>query len=202
MASTRSGKQYIAYNKPFFSSKKELLSHHSRLTSKNPTVETRTFRVGNGKAHLIETTARFHSSAEPKLIHQVLKKTFFQLKVEGAASTPNVGEPEAAAVVGGGDGKWNFEVNVTFNAILHNSDIDSWSVFYGLDYAKDNPTGVSKSMTYGDTVVIDTEKDILKIPTSFDMNHVLKQCRQGFTDSSVYVDSLLNVVYLIYKFRQ
>ena len=200
MASTRSGRKYIPYNKPFFSSKHQLLSCHRRLTSQIPAIETRTYFVANSKFSLSETTARFHHSNEPKFIRQVLKRAINTLK--GGDLGVSAPLQSSSSSSSSSSLKWHFEVNVTFNAILHNPDLDSWSVFYGLDYATNNHTGIKKELSYGDTIVINQPKDIAKIPTSFDMTDVVKKCRFGFSNSNVYVHSILNIVYLMYKLQQ
>lgn len=194
MASTRSGRQYIPANRPFFASKQQLLSCHRRLTSQIPAIETRTYVVAGSKYTLSETTARFHHSSSSKFIRQVLKKAINVLRADLGAS--------AQLPPSSSSSKLQLEVNVTFNAILHNPDLDSWSIFYGLDYASKNSTGIRKELAYGDTIIINQPKDVGSIPTSFDMSDVLEKCRFGFSDSNVYVHSILNIVYLMYKFQK
>jgi hypothetical protein len=154
----------------------ELLRRHSRLLATQPALATQSIYVGSSVGTLTQLTVRFRSDYPD--IEPFLQNVFLDLFRLGS----------------------EFEVVVTFNAILSNKDGDSFSVFYGHDYRAGNAFGASERLTESDrTYVIRSPSEVSAIPTSFDFESLLAAHRHRFDDSNVKIVRFINVVYLIYQ---
>lgn len=178
----RSGKRFAAKNQAYYSSVRELLSNHSRLTAKEPAVATRFLKIAdNNRGSLIRTTVRFR--ADYPFIEHKLREVFLDLFREHTENSTD-----------------GFEVMITFNAILTNSDRTTFSVFYGQDFGFDNLAGAANQLRHSDPVVVKSLLDVDKIPTRVDLDSILTAHRHSFDNSNVRIDQILNIVYLIRRF--
>lgn len=176
----RGGARFAARNAPYYSSLRELLSRHQRLLEQGPAVATRYASVAGGT--LLQTTARFR--ADHPSIRQELVRIFadlFRQQNQGSGS--------------------GFEVAVTFNAILASRDNQSFSLFYGQDYRRSSEAGTHSALTFGSPVRVENLLQVHRIPQEFDFDELLQHHRGAFESSDVYVFRFLNVVYLIYQYR-
>ena len=89
----------------------------------------------------------------------------------------------------------------TFNAVLSNHESTTFSIFYGHDYRNESATGAHDNLSYGDPVLVSNLDDVDRIPTQFDFETLARQQRAAFENSDVRVVRFINVVYLIYQFR-
>ena len=178
---TRSGRIYASRNKAYYSSEKEALQRHSRLTDPIPAITTRHMSVGNSSVlKLTQTTARFVFNSS--YVKDTLRRLFVKLITTYPASS-NTG----------------YEVVVTFNALLADEKASTYTVFYGHDHRTENDRGASRELGFGDTIIVKSLSDVAKIPTSFDHEQLLATHRDAFRDSGVRIVRFLNVVYLVYR---
>lgn len=126
---TRSGKAYIRQNLSYYNSIQELKSHHTRLFNENLAVSSRFVRLTN-RAVVNQTTARtiFNNSNNFQRIDSVFEDLFSQIN-------------QSAEFHG-------FECVITFNAILANKELSSFSVFYGVDFRETNEAGSAPELRY------------------------------------------------------
>lgn len=180
---TRSGARFAARNVPYYTSVRELLSHHRQLLAPGPVVATRYAAVGSSRGTLLQTTVRF--SSENRQIREGLRSVFAGLFRQ---SSERVGE--------------GFEVVVSFNAILSDSSSTSFSVFYGHDYGSRRATvgGVHGDLRYGSSFLVTTPDDVEDLPTSFDFEKLSHAHRLSFQNSDVRVARFINIVYLVYQY--
>lgn len=176
----RSGQRFAARNLPYYSSVRELLQHHRRLLEYFSGPVTRLFRVDGRAGSLTQTIVRFR--ADHTQIEHQLRQIFLDLFREHTESPDQ-----------------RFEVVVTFNAILANSEGTSFSVFYGLDHRAGNLSGASPELRFGPAVRVSTLADVASIPTSFDFESLIGLHRAAFHESGVRIVRFLNVVYIIYR---
>lgn len=176
----RSGRRFAARNKPYYSSLKELHSHHPRLFHSSPAISSEVLRIGDGrKGNLIQTTIRFRS--DYLNIQPVLRQVFFELFREHTESSVD-----------------GFEVVTVFNAILTDAQRTSFSVFYGHDYAYENTSGASSELRYSDEpTTVRSVLDVKNIPTTFDFENLIQSRRFGFEKSGVSIEKIINIIYLI-----
>lgn len=176
----RSGRRFAARNKPYYSSLKELHSHHPRLFHSSPAISSEVLRIGDGRqGNLIQTTIRFRS--DYLHIQPVLRHVFLELFREHTES----------AIDG-------FEVVTVFNAILTDAQRTSFSVFYGHDYAYENTSGASSELKYSEVpTTVRSLLDVKNIPTNFDFENLIQTRRFGFEKSGVSIEKIINVIYLI-----
>lgn len=181
--STRSGVRYSTLNTSHYTSIQELMSHHSRLQSQEPASTTRAAIIVGAPGHvsLLQTTLRFRFDSP--LIRVTLHNIFIDLFQE---------QP-----VNGLDG---FEVVITFNAILHNQDSGTFSLFYGQDHRNTNAGGAARELGYNSTFVINNMLDVDNLPTQFDEQQLLSAHEHSFDHSNVSIHSFINVIFLIYQF--
>lgn len=178
----RSGSRYIQTNRPYYSSLRELLSHHKRLLLPEPAVTTRSARIaGLSQGSLLQTTVRFPVGST--IIRSTLREIFVDLFLEHQESSTN-----------------GFEVVVTFNAVLTNSTESSFSLFYGHDHRASNVAGAAPELKHGTTFLVRSLLDLDNVPVSFEMEQLLRAHRHAFENSNVHVHSFINIVYLIYRF--
>jgi hypothetical protein len=177
----RGGARFAARNSPYYSSVRELLSRHQRLLETGPAVSTRYASVAGGT--LLQTTVRFR--ADHSAIRQDLLRVFSDLFRQ-----------QDQARAGG------FEVSVTFNAVLASRDNQSFSLFYGQDYRQSSESGTHSALTFASPVRVENLLQVHRIPHEFDFEQLLQQHRGAFESSDVYVLRFLNVVYLIYQYRE
>lgn len=177
---TRSGGRFAARNLPYFSSLRELLSHHQRLLDPGPVVSTRYARIGRGT--LLQTCIRFrsdHSDIRGSL-NRVLTELFQELEFENRAG-------EA------------LEVSITFNAVLSNRASTSFSIFFGQNYGEGSPP--SRLGFSARPVVIRNLLHLRRIPTEFDLEDLIRRFSLAFDSSDLVVAKILNVVYLVHQVR-
>lgn len=179
---TRSGARYTARNQPHYSSLRELLSHHQQLLVTHPVVTTRWASVGSRDGALLQTTVRFRQDSPN--IRASLRSIFLDLFRQSSRSA-----------------REGFEVITTFNAVLSNHESTTFSIFYGHDYRNESATGAHDNLSYGDPVLVSNLDDVDRIPTQFDFETLARQQRAAFENSDVRVVRFINVVYLIYQFR-
>lgn len=185
---TRSGALYSKRNVPYYSSVKELLSHHKRLLSTEPAITTKYFTLSSKTGTLSQTTVRLRTDCENT--SQVLKDVFLDLFRQTEFESRDA-----------------FEVVITFNAILTNREGNSFSVYFGHDYRAGNAFGASSRLRYdyGDepsTFIVKSLSDVAHLPTSFNFEDLVARHRHSFDDSDVRVLRFLNIIYLIYQFKQ
>lgn len=175
-------------NTPYYANFAELRRHHARLFERDPAVVTRHFRIGeatNSRGSILQTTVRLRADVEPQNVRRILRAVFarlFRLQPEGSRE--------------------GFEVVVTFNAVLTNSQRTSFSVFYGHDHRAGNVSGAAPELTYGDTSVVRSLVDVAGIPVQFDFEQLAVQHRATFEESGIAVYKFINLVYLIYTYSR
>jgi hypothetical protein len=175
----RSGTRYQARNQPFYTSVRELLQHHQRLISENPAV-TQQLAVIERSGTLIQTTIRF--PIQSQIIQTSLREVFTELL---AQLQPNQ----------------HYEVLITFNAILHHPNRGTYSLFYGHDFKKTNLGGRARELSFYDTsTIVQNPFDVNRIPVNIDYDRMLREHRDVFEDSGVYIHSFVNIIYLVYKY--
>ena len=175
----RSGNRYQARNQPFYTSVRELLQHHQRLITENPAV-TQQIAVIERSGTLIQTTVRF--PVQSQIIQTSLRDVFIELL---AQLQPNQ----------------HYEVLITFNAILHNPTLGTYSLFYGHDFRRDNQGGRARELSFYDTsTIVQNPFDVNRIPVNIDYNRLLHEHRDVFQDSGVRIHSFINIIYLVYKY--
>jgi len=181
----RSGGRFAARNQPYYTSAKELMSHHKRLLSTEPAVAHRLTAIATGRrgssGTLSQTTVRFR--VDSPVIKSTLKEIF-------ASLFQTVSESRSEG----------FEVVVTFNAVLCNQDASSFSLFYGVDHRATNESGVAPELKYGDTGIVRSVADVDKLPVFFDVEGLLRSHRNAFQSSNLRIHSFVNIVYLIYHY--
>jgi len=174
----RSGARFQARNQPFYTSVQELLRHHQRLLNENPAVTQQLAVVPSG--NIIQTTVRF--PVQSRVISESLERIFIDLLEQLQEND-------------------HYEVIITFNAILYSPTQGTYSLFYGHDFRRDNSGGRARELSfYGDSTIVRNQFDVQNIPTVVDYDRLLHEHRDAFSDSSVYIHSFINVVYLIYKY--
>lgn len=187
---TRSGLRYSARNEAFYSSEKELMSHHQRLLAPLPAETTTIFKVQTSRTktgvskneiRLLQTTVRFRTDYAN--ITAYLRKVFAKLFAEFAGHKDD-----------------GFEVSIVFNAILSDYNKKSFSLFYGHDYSEGNFSGAASKLKYGESYTVQNLDDVSSIPTRFDFEHLAHSQRLNFESSSVRIHKFVNIVYLIYQF--
>jgi len=174
---TRSGARFAARNLPYFSSIRQLLSHHQRLLEPGPVVSTRYVHVGKGS--LLQTCIRFRSDHSD--IRGALSRILTELLQE--LNTENEG----------------LEISVTFNAVLSNRDSTSFSLFFGQSYGPDSPhsrLGLSER-----PVVVRNLLHVRRVPTEFNLEDLVRRFSAAFDSSDLVVAKILNVVYLVHQYR-
>lgn len=185
-ASRQSAAARIHGNKAYCKSVTELLQRHSKLIEYAPAEADRpVFRFGKGRRRgvLMQTHVRFRFDY-PTILTSLLD-TFDRLfAFQGSKKDP-------------------FEVVVTFNAILHCNDTKTYSIFYGTDHRQNNYMGSARELSFGETYVIRNLSEVAaNVPVQFDMQDLLHRHRNAFPNSNVSVFRILNIVYLIYQFRE
>ena len=126
---TRSGRAYIRKNLSYYNSIQELKSHHTRLFNEELAVKTRFVSLNN--RHVVsQTTVRtiFNKPNNMQLIRRAFADAFDQI---------NLAEEFHG-----------FECVLTFNAILSNKDMSTYSVFYGVDFREQNEAGTAPELRY------------------------------------------------------
>ena len=164
----------------------ELLRHHPRLQDAEPAVVDKDvfkFTQGRRVGSLIQTHVRFKFDYPE--VQQFLLTVFARLfGLQGNSQDA-------------------FEVVITFNAILHCQDSNTYSVFYGTDFRENNRMGAAQELGYGDTYVIHNLQQVASnLPVNFDMQDLIYRHRDAFPNSNVSVFQILNIIYLIYQYRQ
>ena len=177
--STRSGARFAARNVPFYSTVRELLSHHQQLLHPGPVYTTRYAAVGSSRGSLLQTTIRFRS--DNRNIREGLSSVFAELFRQ---------LPHGA---GGG-----FEVVITFNAIVSDSAGTNYSVFYGQDYS--TVGGARSELRYGSSFLVTTPDSVSDLPVAFDFDRMVASNRLTFQNSDLRIVRFLNVVYLVYQY--
>jgi len=182
---TRSGLQFAALNRGYPTTERELLNRHRSLLQPYAGPSTRRFHLSTGAGDLLQTTVRYSPSYPAIRGH--LRTVFSDLFREHLEAR-NAG----------------FEVVITFNVILTNTERTSFSVYYGQDYRATSSHGVHPALRgeSGRPTLVQTLRDVDNIPVTFDFEQVLRNLRGAFTSSNVTVHRVLNVVYLIYRFVQ
>lgn len=185
----RSGARFAARNLPYYSSLKELLSHHRRLFEKEPAISQRYFYIGGARSllsgrSLMQTTVRYRVDYPD--IKRHLTSVFHDLFREHTENTTD-----------------GFEVVITFNAILSNSERSSFSIFYGHDHRANNFSGAYSHLRHNqepEQIIVRNLPDVDSVPTHFDFEQLAKTHRQAFADSGVSIYKFVSVVYLVYRF--
>lgn len=182
---TRSGGRFAARNVPFYSTIRELLSHHQQLLQPGPVHTTRYAAVGSSRGSLLQTTIRFRS--DNPSVQQGLQRVFSDLFRQLPQQRRR-----------GPDGGGGFEVVVTFNAIVSDSAGTSYSVFYGQDYG--TVGGARRDLRYGASYLVSSPDDVAQLPTDFDFDRLSQTTRISFENSDLRIVRFLNVVYLVYQY--
>lgn len=86
-----------------------------------------------------------------------------------------------------------FEVTVTANAILKSRTGDSYSIFFGHDYAQDG----ARSANISRASYVSTFADLDDVESDFNQDDFERSFSGVFGNSAVGVDSLINVVFII-----
>ena len=164
---------------------KVLLQRHRKLTQFEPSEATRdVFKFTSGKrsGSLLQTHLRFRFDYVEVQKHLLtVFSRLFALQ---------------------GDNRDAFEVVITFNAILHCKDSGTYSVFYGTDHRENNRMGAANELSYGSCYLIRNLDDVVnKLPVTFDHDDLLRRHQNAFPNSNVSVFKFLNLIYLIYQFR-
>lgn len=173
---TRSGARFAARNSPYFSSLRELLGHHQRLLEPGPVVSTRYVRVGRGS--VLQTCVRFRSDHPD--IRGALTRVLTDLLQE--LNSENEG----------------FEVSVTFNAVLSNRNATSFSLFFGQNYGEGS---AQSRLGFGRPVIVSSLLHLRRVPTSFDLEDLIRRYSLAFDSSDLVVANIINVVYLVHQYR-
>lgn len=101
-----------------------------------------------------------------------------------------------------GNNRDAFEVVVTFNAVLHSQDTQTFSLFYGTDHRENNRMGAARELSYGNTFVVRDLSDVTAVlPHQFNAENLIETHLRAFPNSNVRVHTILNVIYLIYQLR-
>jgi len=177
----RSGKRFAARNNPFYLSEAELLNHHKKLLENISGPSIRHFHIGHGQGSLMQATIRYridypHILSSLVGIFATLFREHSESKSEG------------------------FEVVITFNAILSNSQNTTFSLFYGHDYRGGNISGARPELKYQNTFVVKSLTDVNNLPTRFNIDQLIHDHRDTFQSSDVKIYKFINVIYLIYRF--
>ena len=164
---------------------KVLLQRHKKLVQFEPAEATRdVFKFTSGKrsGSLLQTHLRFRFDYVEVQKHLLtVFSRLFALQ---------------------GDNRDAFEVVITFNAILHCKDSGTYSVFYGTDHRENNRMGAANELSYGNCYLIRNLEDVVnKLPVTFDHDDLLRRHQNAFPNSNVSVFKFLNLIYLIYQFR-
>lgn len=179
----RSGGRFAARNRPFYTSLRELQEHHQRLLLDNPAVSHRLAYIGGTVGVLAQTTVRFpiNSINSRASLFDIFTDLFQQVDVNNAAN--------------GG-----FEVVITFNAVLYSHETNTYSVFYGHDFRENNVAGTAQEISLQNVYIIRNIDEVVTIPTRINVASLLHAHRDAFSDSNVRIHSILNIVYLIYRY--
>lgn len=95
----------------------------------------------------------------------------------------------------------HYEVLITFNAILHNPNQGTYSLFYGHDFRRDNHGGRARELSFCDSsTIVRSPFDVNRIPIFIDYDRLLHEHRDVFQDSNVHIHSFVNIIYLVYKY--
>jgi len=178
---TRSGRRFAQANVGHYPSIQALLADHERLLERETPMTTRVFRIGAATGNLIQATLRY--SVRHNNIGESLMNNFIRLFREHSESR--------------NDG---FEVIVTFNAVLRNSDSTSFSVFYGHDFRAGNLAGAAPELRYRSAYLVRTLGDVANLPVEFDFDRLAEAHRHSFDQSGVSIARFLNIIYLVYRY--
>lgn len=174
---TRSGARFAARNLPYFSSIRQLLSHHQRLLELGPVVSTRYVHVGRGT--VLQTCIRFRSD------HSDIRRSLTRILTELLQELNSDNE--------------GFEVSITFNAILSDRDSTSFSLFFGQNYGPGSPQ--SRLGLAERPVVVRNLLHVRRVPTEFNLEDLVQRFSVAFDSSDLVVAKILNVVYLVHQYR-
>ena len=178
--------QKVHRNRAYTKSVKELLMRHKKLLEYEPAeVSQDVFKFSQRRriGSLIQTHVRFrHDYAEVQKYLVSLFNRLFAMQ---------------------GDSRDAFEVVITFNAILYCQDAGTYSLFYGTDHRYKNSMGAANELSYGGTYLVQNLSDVVNvIPHQFDTQDLLYRHRNAFPNSNVSVFKILNIIYLIYQYRE
>jgi hypothetical protein len=166
---------------------RELLAHHSNLLLAGPVVTERVFRVGGERGqqrgNLTQTTIRFRADLPPDQIRTSLTRVFLGL-LRGHEELETDG----------------FEVVLTFNAAVTNSERTSFSVFYGHDHSAQNYSGAAPELRYGEPYLVRSLADVDRLPVTFDFETLAANHRNSFENSDVQIERFLNIIFLVYRY--
>jgi len=178
---TRSGVCFSDLNAGYYKLLKQCVAAHKKLFSEEPSVQTRLIPiVGQERGCLSQTIVRFpiNSAQISSTLFDIFSDLFQQHRENDT------------------DG---FEVQITFNAILHSEQKNTWHVFYGLHHAQSNER-VTERFISQNVFVVKSLLDVANIKSSFDAESLLYAHRNSFADTHVRVHSFINVIYLIHRF--
>jgi len=165
---------------------RELISHHRNLLVPGPVVTERVFRVGGERGQqlgsLTQTTVRFSAELSPDQVRASLTRVFLGL-LRGHEERETDG----------------FEVVVTFNAAITNSERNSFSLFYGHDHSAQNISGAAPELRYGEPYLVRSLVDVARLPVTFDFETLSANHRGSFENSDAQVERFLNIIYLVYR---
>jgi hypothetical protein len=209
---TRTGARFAQRNKKTYATEQECMRDHKRLIKEEVAITSRQTRIDRlSRGTLLQTVVRIHVASTQT--HRILRTLFFDLFRESSADE---------------DG---YEIVVTFNAILCNQvriffvyyfsnsvykDVriihcfllflffcqegNSFSIFYGLDH-REGTDGSAPELRYGETIIVRQLADVDHIPTRFDFDALAAAHRTAFENSNIRIHRFINLVYLIYRFR-
>jgi len=180
----RSGQRFAELNKAHCRTEAELLNRHHKLEALKAGPFHNRLKLSTGLGDIDQTIVRY-STRHPD-IYGDLRQVFLNL-------FKNSGETERSG----------YEVSVTFNAVLTNSDSTSFSIFYGQDYSSTSDHGVGGRLRGSERpILIRSPRDVQNIPTVFNYEDIIHQNRAAFQSSNVRIHRIINIIYLIYRFVQ
>lgn len=91
-----------------------------------------------------------------------------------------------------------FEVSVTFNAVLSNRNATSFSLFFGQNYGEGS---AQSRLGFGRPVIVSSLLHLRRVPTSFDLEDLIRRYSLAFDSSDLVVANIINVVYLVHQYR-
>jgi len=173
----RSGSRYNLLNKAYHLSFSDLIKHHSKLLSFEPSISHRSGVVDETKGFLVQTIAVYRFDCT--FIESHLRKLFSELFLQVTESA-----------------REGFEVSITFNVVLSSPEKDCFTLFYGLDHSEGNERGVSSELNpYGKLIYINKH--------NYSLNYCIIIVSKYINKNSYF---LLNVNYLknfyIYCFQE
>jgi len=181
---TRSGRRFAELNSAYCRSEAALLNRHHKLEALKAGPFQNTFKLSSGIGDIDQTILRY-STRHPDILGDLRREFINLFKASGESA------------------RSGYEVAVTFNAVLTNSDSSSFSIYYGQDYSSTSDHGVGARLRGSrGPILVQSVRDVQNVPTVFDYEAVMHENRLAFQSSNVRIHRIINIVYLIYRFVQ